>query len=309
MAKSTSSSPIAKTFSSFFLSLFFLFIIFSSSTATIQNNDRRLEGKVAIITGGASGIGAATARRFVRQGAKVVICDIQDNLGTSVAQQIGNTQTIIYVHCDVSIESDVQNVVNTTIAKFGKLDIMFSNAGVMGNPFTSIQDIDYNMIKKTFDVNVVGGFFCAKHAARVMIPKKKGVIIFTTSIVSTLYSDLTHIYTASKNALLGLTKNVGVELAKYGIRVNSVSPYAISTPLMLNAFRVNKEMGDKWFAEGANLKGVLLSVEDVANGVLYLASDESKYASGLNLILDGGYTTTNIALGEAYKRLFINKTM
>ncbi|KAH0736441.1 hypothetical protein KY285_012148 [Solanum tuberosum] len=227
------------------------------ATSSLQSPiSKRLEGKVAIITGGASGIGAATARLFVHQGAKVVICDIQDKLGTSVAQQIGNKQTIIYVHCDVSIESDVKNVVNTTIAKFGKLDIMFSNAGVMGNPFTSIQDIDYNMIKNIFDVNVVGGFFCAKHAARVMIPKKKGVIIFTTSIVSTFYSDLVHIYTTSKNALLGLTKNVGVELAKYGIRVNSVSPYTISTPLMLNAFKVNKEMADKWFTEGGNLKGV-----------------------------------------------------
>ncbi|MCD7468830.1 hypothetical protein HAX54_007328 [Datura stramonium] len=273
---------------------------------------KKLKDKVAIITGGASGIGAATARLFVQQGAKVVIADIQDKLGTSLAQEIGTKQTIIYLHCNVANESDVKNVVDATIAKFGKLDIMFSNAGVLGNPYTSIQDIDYNMIKNVFDVNVVGGFFCAKHAARVMIPNKKGVIVFTTSIVATSYIDVAHIYTASKNALLGLSKNVGVELAKYGIRVNSVSPYAISTPLMLNGFGINKQMADKWFAEAGNLKGILLSVEDVANAVLYLASDDSKYASGLNLVLDGGYTTTNVALPEAFKKLFqstTNKTM
>lgn len=298
MVSSFPQSPIAKKNFSFFLSAFLLIIIFSSSTATNQTNGRRLEGKVAIITGGASGIGAATARLFVQEGAKVVIADIQDKLGTSLAQDIGTKQTIIYVHCDVSIESDVKNVVNATIAKFGKLDIMFSNAGVLGDPFTSIQDVNYNMIKNVFDVNVVGGFFCAKYAARVMIPNKKGVIIFTTSIVSTHYSESMHIYTASKNALLGLSKNVGVELGKYGIRVNSVSPYAISTPLVLNGFGINKEMADKWSVEAANLKGVLLGVQDVANAVLYLASDDSKYASGLNLILDGGYSTTNVALME-----------
>ncbi|KAK4354634.1 hypothetical protein RND71_026828 [Anisodus tanguticus] len=304
MARSSPQSPMAKKF----LSLFFLSIIFSISTATYQHNDGRLEGKVAIITGGASGIGAATARQFVQHGAKVVVADIQDTLGTSLVQEIGTKQTIIYVHCNVANESDVKNVVDTTIAKFGKLDIMFSNAGVMSNPYTSILDVDYDMIKNVFDVNVVGGFYCAKHAARVMIPNKKGSIIFTASVVTATYSSMTHVYTASKKALLGLSKNVGIELAKYGIRVNCVSPYAISTPLMLNAFRLNKQMADKWFAEAANLKGPLLGVQDVANAVLYLASDDSKYASGHNLILDGGYSTTNVALTEVYRKLFLSTT-
>ncbi|XP_006361612.1 secoisolariciresinol dehydrogenase-like [Solanum tuberosum] len=266
---------------------------------------KKLEGKVAIITGGASGIGAATARLFVQHGAKVVIADIQNDLGNSLVKQIGTEQTIIYVHCNVSIESDVKNVVDATIAKFGKLDIMCSNAGVLGKPISSILDVDHDIIKDVFDVNVVGAFFCAKHAARVMIPNKKGVILFTASASTVVFgAGVPHTYASSKTAVLGLSTNVGVELGKYGIRVNCVSPYYISTPLVVNGFGVEEQKADKWFEEGGNLKGALLDEQDVANAMLYLTSDDSKYVSGHNLILDGGFSTTNVAITEAYKKLF-----
>ncbi|XP_049399555.1 short chain aldehyde dehydrogenase 1-like [Solanum stenotomum] len=266
---------------------------------------KKLEGKVAIITGGASGIGAATARLFVQHGAKVVIADIQNDLGNSLVKQIGTEQTIIYVHCNVSIESDVKNVVDATIAKFGKLDIMCSNAGVLGKPISSILDVDHDIIKDVFDVNVVGAFFCAKHAARVMIPNKKGVILFTASASTVVFgTGVPHTYASSKNAVLGLSTNVGVELGKYGIRVNCVSPYYISTPLVVNGFGVEEQKADKWFEEGGNLKGALLDEQDVANAMLYLTSDDAKYVSGHNLILDGGFSTTNVAITEAYKKLF-----
>ncbi|KAG5573247.1 hypothetical protein H5410_063013 [Solanum commersonii] len=269
---------------------------------------KRLEGKVAIITGGASGIGAATAKLFVQHGAKVTIADIQNDLGNSLVYEIG-TERIMFVHCNVAIECDIQNVVDATIAKFGKLDIMFSNAGISGKAISSILDVDYDVIKNVFDVNVVGSFLCAKHAARVMISNNtKGSIIFTASMVTTKYSDFLHTYVASKNAVLGLSKNIGVELGKYGIRVNCISPYGIGTPLALKAFGITgREMVDKWFAEAGILKGgALLELQDVANGVLYLASDDSKYVSGLNLIIDGGYSTTNVALTEAYNKLFLS---
>ncbi|KAH0705403.1 hypothetical protein KY290_010097 [Solanum tuberosum] len=266
---------------------------------------KKLEGKVAIITGGASGIGAATTRLFVQHGAKVVIADIQNDLGNSLVKQIGTEQTIIYVHCNVSIESDVKNVVDATIAKFGKLDIMCSNAGVLGKPISSILDVDHDIIKDVFDVNVVGAFFCAKHAARVMIPNKKGVILFTASASTVVFgTGVPHTYASSKNAVLGLSTNVGVELGKYGIRVNCVSPYYISTPLVVNGFGVEEQKADKWFEEGGNLKGALLDEQDVANAMLYLTSDDAKYVSGHNLILDGGFSTTNVAITDAYKKLF-----
>ncbi|KAK6773245.1 hypothetical protein RDI58_028483 [Solanum bulbocastanum] len=266
---------------------------------------KKLEGKVAIITGGASGIGAATARLFVQHGAKVIIADIQDDLGNSLVKQIGTEQTIIYVHCNVSIESDVKNVVDATVAKFGKLDIMCSNAGVLGKPISSILDVDHDIIKDVFDVNVVGAFFCAKHAARVMIPNKKGVILFTASASTVVFgTGVPHTSASSKNAVLGLSTNVGVELGKYGIRVNCVSPYYISTPLIVNGFGVEEQKAAKWFEEGGNLKGALLDEQDVANAMLYLTSDDAKYVSGHNLILDGGFSTTNVAITEAYKKLF-----
>ncbi|KAH0734232.1 hypothetical protein KY285_009939 [Solanum tuberosum] len=266
---------------------------------------KKLEGKVAIITGGASGIGAATARLFVQHGAKVVIADIQNDLGNSLVRQIGTEQTIVYVHCNVSIESDVKNVVDATITKFGKLDIMCSNAGVLGKPISSILDVDHDIIKDVFDVNVVGAFFCAKHAARVMIPNKKGVILFTASASTVVFgTGVPHTYASSKTAVLGLSTNVGVELGKYGIRVNCVSPYYISTPLVVNGFGVEEQKADKWFEEGGNLKGALLDEQDVANAMLYLTSDDSKYVSGHNLILDGGFSTTNVAITDAYKKLF-----
>ncbi|CAN4095137.1 unnamed protein product [Withania somnifera] len=266
---------------------------------------KKLEGKVALITGGAGGIGAATARLFVQHGAKVIIADIQDDLGTSLVQEIGS-EDLLFVHCNVSIESDVQNVVDLTITKFGKLDIMFSNAGIVGKPIFSILEVDYDIIKNVFDVNVVGAFFCAKHAARVMIPAKKGVIVFTASMVTASFGDSPSTYTASKNAVLGLSKKVGVELGEYGIRVNCVSPSGIGTPFALNALgnMVDRQTADKLFAEAGNLKGASLDEEEVAKAVLYLTSDDSKYVSGLNLIIDGGYSTTNVALTEAYKKFF-----
>ncbi|KAF3661775.1 Secoisolariciresinol dehydrogenase [Capsicum annuum] len=272
--------------------------------ASISSIAKRLEGKVAIITGGASGIGEATTRLFIEHGAKVVIADVQDDLGQSIVKEIGENSDVCYVHCDVSVEKDVENAVNVAVSRYGKLDIMFSNAGVSEELDSTILKSDYENFKKVFDVNVFGALMCSKHAARVMIPAKKGVIIFTSSVASVTCGGTVHTYLASKHAIVGLAKNLGVELGQHGIRVNCVSPFGVPTPMLMKGLGINeKKKVEEFVCQIANLKGTISHVEDVAQTTLYLASDESKYISGMNIIIDGGFSTTNVALKQGIETL------
>ncbi|GMH28713.1 hypothetical protein Nepgr_030556 [Nepenthes gracilis] len=261
-----------------------------------------LEEKVPIITGGASGFGESTARLFSQHGARVIVADIQFDKGVSLSEDANSDEIkISYVHCDVTIDSDVKNVAEFAISKYGKLDIMFNNAGIAGNMDSTILGTDNENFKRVFDVNVYGAFLGAKHAAKVMIPAKSGVILFTSSIASVLCGERTHAYTASKHALIGLMKNLCVELGQHGIRVNAMSPCAIATPLMKNALGMDKSTFDRLINESAVLKGVMPEVTDVAAAALYLASYEAKFVSGLNLLIDGGYSTTNPVFSMALK--------
>ncbi|XP_030924268.1 secoisolariciresinol dehydrogenase-like [Quercus lobata] len=264
---------------------------------------KRLEGKVALITGGASGIGEATARLFVRHGAKVLIADVQDELGHSVCKDIGS-ESIFYIHCDVTNESDVEKAVDMVVSKYGKLDIMFNNAGISGNGKAQILELKNEDFKRVLDINIFGAFLGAKHAARVMIPAKKGSILFTSSIASVMADDVSHAYVASKHAVVGIVKNLSVELGQYGIRVNCVSPFATPTRMLMESMptmEMNK-MVDV-VSSIANLKGVVLEPEDIAEAALYFGSDESRYVSGMNLVVDGGYSLTNPAFSNALKNL------
>ncbi|CAI9097648.1 OLC1v1034122C1 [Oldenlandia corymbosa var. corymbosa] len=261
-----------------------------------SNIVRRLEGKVAIITGGASGFGESTARLFLQNGAKVIIADVQDKLGQSLCQELKHStgnQDVTYVHCDVTSDSDVKNLVDVAMSEYGKLDIMYNNAGIPGNLDFTISDADNENFKRVFDVNVYGGFLGAKYAAKVMIPARSGVILFTSSLASVCCGESPHSYTVSKHAIVGLTKNLCVELGQYGIRVNCISPCAVATPLLRNATGLEKSAVEDIICASATLKGVVPTSEDVAEAALYLCSDAGKFVSGVNHIIDGGYSITN----------------
>ncbi|KAF7804259.1 secoisolariciresinol dehydrogenase-like [Senna tora] len=254
---------------------------------------KRLEGKVAIVTGGASGIGAATAKLFVENGAKVIVADIQDDLGQSLCNQLGPDDTVSYVHCDVTSDSDVKDAVDKAVSKYGKLDIMYNNAGILGD-ITDMTILTSNTesFTRVFQTNVVGAFLGAKHAARVMIPERRGVILFTASTACVVAGEAPHAYTMSKHAVVGLMKNLSVELREYGVRVNCISPGAVLSPFMSNSLmrmmgkkEVEKIMNNR---EGHPEGMVALEAEEVGNAALYLSSEESKSVSGLNLIVDKG---------------------
>ncbi|XVE75903.1 hypothetical protein DITRI_Ditri12bG0129100 [Diplodiscus trichospermus] len=272
------------------------------SGSLVASNIKRLDGKVALITGGASGIGESTARLFVQHGAKVLIADIQDDLWNSVCEELGTQDSISYVHCDVTCDSDVRNAVDLAVSKYGKLDIMFNNAGV-GDLETNIVDIDNENFKKLMDINVFGGFLGAKHAARVMIPARKGCILFAASVSSVIGGFAGHSYVASKHAVVGLAKSLCVELGQYGIRVNCISPHAVATPMLRKAMGMVEKDVESLVSRAGNLKEKVLKSEDVAQAALYLASDESNYMSGLNLVVDGGYSITNPSLPIAVHSL------
>ncbi|KAK1426203.1 hypothetical protein QVD17_14872 [Tagetes erecta] len=253
---------------------------------------RRLEGKVALITGASSGIGECTARLFAQNGAKVIIADIQDELGQTVCDSIGSGNST-YVHCDVTKEEDVKNAVDTAITTYGKLDIMFNNAAYLDPLKPRIIDTDKSDFERVLNVNVTGVFLGMKHAARVMVPARTGSIISTSSVTSILGGLGTHAYCSSKHALVGLTKNLAIELGQFGIRVNCLSPYGLATPLASHIFGLEAAGVENFFDSIANLKGVTLKADDIAQAALFLASEESKYISGQNLAIDGGFCVGN----------------
>ncbi|MFS7915340.1 putative oxidoreductase [Helianthus anomalus] len=267
---------------------------------------KRLEGKVAIVTGGASGFGESTVRLFAKHGAKVLIADVQDDLGQSLCNELATTfnDEVIYVHCDVTQDSEVKNAVDTAVSTFGKLDIMFNNAGIPGNLDFTILDSDNDNFKRVFNVNVFGSFLGAKHAARVMIPARQGVILFTSSVASVVSGESPHSYTMSKHAVVGLMKNLCVELGQYGIRVNCISPGSVSTPLVTNAMGLGKAEVDDIVCASTVLKGVVPAAEDVAEAAVFLGGDGARYVTGVNLVVDGGYSTTNQSYSRVIKQTF-----
>ncbi|KAG6583704.1 hypothetical protein SDJN03_19636, partial [Cucurbita argyrosperma subsp. sororia] len=261
------------------------------SVSLLPTAARRLEGKVAVILGAARGIGESTARTFFKHGAKLVIADILDDLGHSLSNHLCSSSSS-FVHCDVTKEKDVENAVNTAISKYGKLDIMLNNAGILGNPIFNILENESCDFQKVLNVNLLGTFFGTKHAARAMIPARQGSIIMMASVCSTIGGIGPYGYTSSKHGVLGLMKNATVDLGRYGIRVNCVSPHVVPSDITRELFKI--EDGNEFPNVYSHFKcGDILRAEDIAETALYLASDASRFVSGHNLIVDGGFTAAN----------------
>ena len=247
----------------------------------------RLDGKVAVITGGGNGIGRATVLRFLQEGARVVVADLNEQTGAetlALAKQAGADARARFIRTDVAREADVEAAVALATKDFGRLDVMFNNAGVAGafGPITDITEEDWNY---TFDVLVKGVFFGMKHAARVLKAQGSGgVIVSTASIAGLSGGDGPQAYSASKAAVINLTRAVAVELAPQRIRVNAICPGGILTPLIhrgnAEAMRPVLEKFQPWPEAG--------QPEHIAGAALFLASDDATFVTGEALVVDGG---------------------
>ena len=248
-----------------------------------MNNNNGFTGKVALVTGGTSGIGKATAIAFARAGAKVVLSGRREQEGAQVVDEIKKLGgEAAFVRADVARDGDVKKMIDFTIDKFGKLDIAFNNAGVeWKGPLDQATEAEY---RRVFDINVWGVLNSMRHEIPAMLRNGGGAIVNTSSVAGHVGLAQVSVYIASKHAVEGLTKSVALEFAKQNVRINAVAPGPIVT-----------EMWDRFAADGMTDQMISLvpagrvgGVDEIAAAVLYLASDAAKFTTGTSLVVDGG---------------------
>ncbi|XP_047947041.1 (+)-cis,trans-nepetalactol synthase NEPS2-like [Salvia hispanica] len=250
---------------------------------------KKLQGKVAIVTGGASGIGETTARALADHGARaVVIADIQSEKGRAVAESIG-LQRCAYVQCDVADEEQVAAMVEWTATTYGGLDVMFSNAGTLAGSPQTILELDFSEYERVMRVNARGMAVCVKQAARKMVETgTRGAIVCAAGAAAEKATVSVTDFVMSKRAVLGLVRCASLQLGKHGIRVNSVSMGAVLTPLAARHGIETPADVEEYIGRYTSLKGAMLTAENVADAVAFLASDEAAFVTGVDLKVDGG---------------------
>jgi NAD(P)-dependent dehydrogenase (short-subunit alcohol dehydrogenase family) len=252
-------------------------------------------GKTAIVTGGASGLGEATCRLMVREGARVVVADIQNDKGEAVAADLG--EAAIYRHVDVTSEDAIRSVIDDTVDRWGRLDCMFNNAGIVGS-VGPIDEMPLDEWQFSIDVLLKSVFLGSKHAARVMKPQGFGVILATSSVAGVQGGLGPHAYNMAKTAVAGFTKNLAAELGPFGVRANAIAPGKINTPMNADVLFGDPDALERsleyFSTKGTPLKGRAGLADDIAQAATWLMSDRAGFITGHTLVVDGGLTTGSI---------------
>ena len=262
----------------------------------------RLDGKVAIITGGASGIGEGAVRLFAEEGARVVVADIQDDRGRALVEAIGGDTS--YVHANVGREAEVRGAVEHAVDRFGRLDAIFNNAG-FGGVMEPIVDVEEAAYDETMDGLLKGVFFGIKHAARVMQAQGGGgAIVNTASVAGISAGNGPSVYSVAKGAVVHLTRVAAYELGEHNIRVNCICPGGIATPIFAKSMGLSAEEADRTIEPMAEVLGQAQPIarsgrpSDIAHAALWLCSDDASFVTGHPLVVDGGLTLGRQQTGE-----------
>ncbi len=258
-------------------------------TVTPLDLTQRLAGRVAVITGGASGIGLATARRLAAEGAKVVIGDLDVATGTAAAKEVGG----IFVQVDVTDEAQVDKLFAAADEEYGSVDIAFNNAGISPPDDDSIETTELPAWQKVPDVNLKSVYLCCRAALRYMVPQRSGSIINTASFVAVMGSATSQIsYTASKGGVLAMSRELGVQFARQGIRVNALCPGPVDTPLLRELFAKDAERAQRRLVHIPI--GRFARADELAAAVAFLASDDSSFMTATTFMVDGGISAAYV---------------